>query len=61
MGIGVSIFFIAVGAIVLWAVTASVAGVSLNVVGIILIVVGVIGLLAGLLAGNRRDPTAPPA
>lgn len=55
MGIGISIFLIAVGAILLWAVTATVAGVSLNTVGVILIVVGVIGLVAGLIASHGRS------
>ena len=59
MGIGVSICLIAIGAILLWAVTASVAGVSLNLVGVILMVVGAIGLLVALLAAGRREP--PPA
>jgi uncharacterized membrane protein YvlD (DUF360 family) len=63
MGIGVSIFFIALGAVLLWAVTASVAGISINVVGVILMVVGVIGLIAGLIASDRagtrtREPVA---
>lgn len=59
MGIGVSIFLIAVGAILLWAVTATVAGISLNTVGIILIIVGAIGLLAALVAGrSASDRTA---
>jgi hypothetical protein len=61
MGIGVSILLIAVGAILLWAVTATVAGVSINTVGVILIVVGAIGLIAGLIAAQRgadRPPTA---
>jgi hypothetical protein len=60
MGIGVSILLIAVGAILLWAVTATVAGVSINTVGVILIVVGAIGLIAGLIAAQRgadRPPT----
>ncbi len=54
MGIGVSILLIAIGAILLWAVTATVAGVSINAVGVILIVVGAIGLVAGLIAGSRH-------
>ena len=58
MGIGVSIFLIAVGAILAWAVTASVAGVSLNAVGVILIIAGIIGLLASLIAAQRGGPTA---
>ena len=57
MGIGVSIFLIAVGAILAWAVTASVAGVSLNTVGVILIIVGIIGLLASLIAAQRGGHT----
>ena len=49
MGIGTSIFLIAVGAILKYAVTASVSGVDLNTVGVILMVVGVVGLLLSLL------------
>jgi hypothetical protein len=52
MGIGVSIFLMALGAVLLWAVTASVAGISLNVVGVILLVVGAVGLIAGLIASS---------
>ncbi len=59
MGIGISILLIAIGAILLWAVTATVAGVSINTIGVILIVVGAIGLLVGLLATSRR--TSDPA
>ena len=49
MTIGASIFLIAVGAILKYAVTANVSGVDLDVVGVILMVVGVIGLLLSLL------------
>ena len=56
MGIGVSIFLLAVGAILLWAVNTTVAGVSINTIGVILLVVGAIGLLVGLIASARaRD------
>jgi hypothetical protein len=48
MGIGTSIFLIAAGAILKFAVTASVAGVKLEVVGLILMIVGAIGLLVSL-------------
>jgi hypothetical protein len=58
MGIGVSIFLMALGAVLLWAVTASVAGISLNVVGVILLVVGAIGLVAGLIASSSREGDA---
>ena len=49
MGIGTSIFLIAVGAILKFAVTATVAGLELATVGTILIVVGIIGLLVSML------------
>ena len=59
MGIGTSIFLIAAGAILKWAVTASVAGVKLEVVGLILMIVGALGLVLSLirmstLARRRR-------
>ena len=49
MQLGTSIFLIAAGAILKYAVTASVSGVSLETVGVILMVVGVIGLLLSIL------------
>lgn len=66
MTIGTSLFLIAVGAILNYAVTAHVAGINLNVVGVILMVVGVVGLVLGLAmwasARNdvRRAPPPPP-
>jgi hypothetical protein len=49
MGIGTSIFLIAVGAILKYAVTDSISGVELSTVGVILMVVGVAGLVISLL------------
>jgi hypothetical protein len=49
MGIGTSIFLIAVGAILKYAVTATVSGVDVNTVGVILMVVGAVGLVLSLL------------
>jgi hypothetical protein len=49
VGIGTSIFLIAVGAIVRWAITDNVEGVNLDVVGLILIIAGATGLLLSLL------------
>jgi hypothetical protein len=49
MGIGVSLILIAVGAILTWAVNASVSGLNITVVGVILMVVGAVGLLLSLL------------
>ena len=45
MGIGVSIFLLAVGAILTFALNAEVSGINLDTVGIILMIVGVIGLV----------------
>ena len=44
MGIGTSIFLIAVGAILRYAVTEEVQGVEIQTVGLILMIVGIIGL-----------------
>jgi Domain of unknown function (DUF6458) len=49
MGISLSIFLIAVGAVLAWAVTAEVSGIDVQVAGVILLVVGVIGLFASLI------------
>ena len=56
MYIGTSIFLIALGAILKFAVTATVAGFSIQTAGVILIVAGVVGLIASfLLLNTRRD------
>jgi beta-lactamase regulating signal transducer with metallopeptidase domain len=59
MGIGTSIFLIALGAILKFAVTADVAGIELATVGVILMVVGVLGLLISIFlmiqARERTD------
>ncbi|MBX6370947.1 MAG: hypothetical protein IRZ02_01645 [Acidothermus sp.] len=57
MGIGAAIFLIAVGAILTFAVHASVSGVSLQTIGIILMVVGAIGLLVVLTVFTPRRRT----
>jgi hypothetical protein len=46
---GTSIFLIAVGAILRYAVTATVSGISLSTVGLILMLVGILGLVLSLL------------
>ena len=50
---------IAIGAILFWAVTYQVNGVSLHMTGLVLMVIGVIGLLWGLLAGATRRHRLP--
>ena len=49
MGIGVSVFLLAVGAIMTFALNAEVSGLDLDTVGVILMVVGVIGLLFSMM------------
>ena len=68
MTVGASIFLIAVGAILRYAVTTSVAGIDIQTVGLILMIAGIIGLLIGLFilatergrhpdsGVDRRDP-----
>jgi hypothetical protein len=60
--IGTSLFLIAVGAILKFAVTLHVAGIDLHVVGVILMVVGCVGLILGLylLTRSSREPGVPP-
>jgi hypothetical protein len=42
MGIGVSLILIAAGAILTWAVNATVSGIDINTIGVILMVVGAV-------------------
>lgn len=49
MGIGVSIFLIALGAILAFAVSAEVAGLDIETVGWILLAVGVLGLVLSMI------------
>ncbi len=53
MGIGTSIFLLAVGAILAFAVTDAISGVDLTVVGYILMGAGVLGLLISMMVMNR--------
>ena len=61
MSIGTSMFLIAVGAILRYAVDARIAGFELHTAGSILMVVGAAGLLIGLLVGLRRSSPMPPS
>jgi hypothetical protein len=64
MGLGTSLFLIAIGAILKYAVTASVVGVNLHVVGVILMVVGAVGLVISLylfLVDSSRARRIPPS
>ena len=60
MTIGTSLFLIAVGAILKFAVTWEVAGIDLQTAGVILMIVGGLGLALGLYLVNRgRSPSVP--
>lgn len=66
MRIGASLFLVAVGAILKFAVTDSVKGIDLGIVGVVLMIVGAVGLLAELLYWGTHRRThvvaaAPPA
>lgn len=53
MGIGASVFLLALGAILAFAVDASLSGVSLFAVGVILMVAGGVGLVVAAVAHSR--------
>lgn len=55
MRIGFSIFLLAVGAVLAFAVNYSVAGVNIHVVGWILMAAGVIGLILTMMVLLPRD------
>ncbi len=61
MGIGASVFLIAIGAILAFAVNLSVSGLDLSTIGVILMIVGAIGLVVSMVTfggwggwGGRR-------
>jgi hypothetical protein len=56
MGMGVSIFLMAVGAILAFAVNVSAEGIDLDTVGVILIILGLVGLLASLVWWDDWTP-----
>jgi len=64
MYIGTSIFLIALGAVLKYAVTATVAGIDIQTAGLILMIVGAIGLIISLFFmtawsdRRRRDGVA---
>ncbi len=68
MSIGSSIFLIAVGAILRYAVTATVSGISIQTIGLILMLAGILGLVLSLLylfalrprRASGRPPYEPP-
>jgi hypothetical protein len=57
MRIGASLFLVAVGAVLKFAVTKQISGVSVGVVGVILMIVGAVGLLITLILMSSRRRT----
>ena len=49
MGLGVGIFLAAIGAILIWAVSADVSGVNVHAVGWILLIVGIVGIILSMI------------
>jgi hypothetical protein len=61
MTIGTSLFLIAAGAILKYAVTAHVSGLNLHTCGVILMCVGALGLVVGIfLLVRGGSPDVPP-
>ncbi|WP_249010845.1 DUF6458 family protein [Conexibacter sp. DBS9H8] len=70
MGWSTSLLLVAIGAVLRFAVTASVSGINIHTIGVILMIVGAVGFLVSLLwmvnAADRdraaiRATAAPPA
>jgi hypothetical protein len=49
MGISLSIFLVAAGAVLTWAVSAEVSGLDITAVGVILMIVGIVGFVTSLI------------
>jgi hypothetical protein len=55
VGIGTSIFMIAIGAILYFAVNASISGLEIATVGLILMILGIVGLLISLFLASQAS------
>lgn len=61
MGISLSLILAAAGAVLIWAVNATVSGVNIHTIGIILLIVGIVGFVTSLAfwsswGGFSRSP-----
>jgi len=56
-GIGGSLFLVALGAILYWAVTVEGEGFDISTIGLILMIVGVVGLILTLLMTASAERT----
>ena len=56
MGIGAGLFLVAIGAVLTFAVDATVSGLNIQTIGVILMIVGVLGIVLDLVifAPRRR-------
>jgi len=61
MGIGVSMLLVAAGAILVWAVNATVSGIELHTIGWILLIVGAAGALLSLIFWSSWGGWGAPA
>ena len=59
MGLGVSIFLVAVGAILAFAVNATVSGVDIHTIGWILLIVGIVGGLLSMIFWSSWGAAGP--
>jgi hypothetical protein len=58
MAIGLSLFFLAVGAILTFAIDTTVNGVDLDTIGVILMLIGLLGMLFSLVLWDNWSPRA---
>jgi hypothetical protein len=56
MTIGVSLILIAVGAILVWGVSADAEGLNVDAIGVILMIVGFVGFLLSLVFWSEWSP-----
>ena len=56
MATGISLFFLAVGAILTFAVETSLSGVDLDTIGVILMFIGLLGMLFSLVLWDSWSP-----
>ena len=56
MATGISLFFLAIGAILTFAIETSVEGVDLDTIGVILMVIGLLGMLFSLVLWDSWSP-----
>ena len=56
MATGISLFFLAVGAILTFAIDTTVSGVDIDTIGVILMVIGLLGMLFSLVLWDSWMP-----